>query len=208
MIITLSGPSSTGKTTLFENLKNAHHGIIESLHGNKVEFVEESIRKIIDENFDIPFEEIIKDTNSAIDLQLKVAYNIYRSYETMVKNKDTLYICDRSPLDNVVYNLMNYQSDNPEVMVKRADDLSYACSLMRSMYAYVDRVYLTQVDQSSRNKIERDGFRPTGYEHRRQLEIELFNTIFDFSPKVVKLPSTLNDRVTTILTDLVTLLRR
>lgn len=201
MIIAISGPSSTGKTTLFNKLKNEHKDFIESVyHNGKVVFHEESIRKIIENEYSIPFEEIIKNPETAVKLQLRIADEMYESTKMMLSDFTTLYICDRCPLDNIVYNIMNYQSDNPDFMIKHAEDLSHACSIMRSMYHYIDRIYLTSVDRDS--TIVRDGFRPTGYEHRRQLEIELFNTIFDFSNKVLKLPSTMNERITTILSDL------
>lgn len=206
MIICISGPSSTGKTTLFNELQK-HHKLIKSIYGNKVVFLEESIRKIAAENYpDKTFDEIISTSESAISFQLEIAESIYQNYISILSDRDTLYIIDRSPLDNLVYDIMNYQCDDPEVMMSNSKKLNEACSKMRSLYSYVDRVYLTQVDRSNES-IEKDGFRPSKYEYRRQLEIELFNSIFDFSPIVVKLPSMMSERVKTVLEDFSVILR-
>lgn len=208
MIICISGPSSTGKTTLFNELQS-HCELIKSIYNGKVIFIEEQIRKIAANKYpDKSFNTIIQNSESAISFQLEIADSIYKNYVKILNDNNTLYIIDRSPLDNLVYNIMNYQCDDPEVMIKNSDKLNSACSKMRSLYSYVDRVYLTQVDRCNNSSVERDGFRPEKYEYRRQLEIELFNSIFDFSDKVIKLPSMMSERVKTVLEDFSTILIR
>jgi len=209
MIITISGPSSTGKTTLFEKLKK-NESLIQSIYGGDVVFVEELVRSTIKDNYgdNTSFEDIVQRDDDAIKLQLMISDKIRSYYEEMIYNKDRLYICDRCPLDNVAYNLLNYQCNNPKVMLKYSQKLSDACSMMRALTSYVDRIYLTSVDRENEKSVERDGFRPTSYEYRRQLEIELFNVIFDFNPKVVMLPSVSNDRINVIITDLARLFNK
>lgn len=209
MIICISGPSSTGKTTLINELKD-YKELIELIYGiGRVQFSTEYIRDYVEKEYpNKTFDEIISVPENAIQLQFKIADITYNEFIRMLKDRSVLYICDRCPLDNLVYNILNYHCNDRDLMIKYSEEFSRTCSIVRSLSNYVDRIYLTQVDVSNEKSVVKDGFRPESYEYRRQLEVELFNSIFEFNPKVCKIPSSRNDRISTILQDLSIILNR
>lgn len=199
MIICIAGVSSTGKTTLLKNLRD-NIKIIES-QGIKVIFKQEFIRDYVTETYTESMTEILDDPEKAIKLQFDLARYTYDMYVEMISDPETLYICDRSPLDTLVYTTLNYSCAPEDLLEKYAEAYSESCNKLRLLSNYVDRIYLTLPDISTM-VAEDDGFRPTKYNCRRNLELELFNSIFEFNPKVVKLPSLPNMRVVTVLNDL------
>ena len=198
MIIAISGPSSTGKTTLVQSLKN-YKGLIESILGRQVYFKGEDIREMLPA--DAVLDEVLADSQVAMELQFKIIESNIERYMDLLKNPHIAYICDRCPLDNVVYMILNYMRTSPELALKYAADFRKYGSIAKSLTSYVERIYLTKNDNSML-KAEPDGFRASFYDTFRALEVELFNGYFDNLPTVKVLPSESADRLNFLLNDL------
>lgn len=200
MIVCIAGVSSTGKTTLLTEIEKSKELL--TSRSIEVEFKKEYIRDYVRDKYpDKTLNDLLSDPEDAITLQFVLTDYVHQLYVDMLKSPDTLYICDRSPLDALVYLTLNYSCASEDLLEKHAAQYSRYCSKLRLLSRYVERIYLTLPDMSTL-LAEDDGFRPVTYNSRRNLEFELFNTIFEFNPRVMRLPSLPDLRLTAVLADL------
>lgn len=200
MIITVSGPSSTGKTSLVERLKD-YTSLLESISGRNIVFGQEGIKEIAETEYSgRSLQDIFQNKEESLKIQFRVAELNLRLYTDMLKHDENLYIYDRGTLDNLIYTILCYNACSQAVMTNHAEDFSRYCALNRSLAKFVDLVFLTKVDNLI-DRPEEDGFRPELFTVLRKTETELFNTVFDI-PGVIPLPSDSNERLVTFFDSL------
>lgn len=193
MIITISGPSSTGKTSLIENLRK-HQEYLESLVQMPVVFGNESVREVVSSQYKLKsLQDIFKDQEESLKLQFKVAEYNKSLYSSIIKDNHCLYIFDRGPLDNLIYTLLCFNNCSSDLMLKYANDFSNYCALNQWLSENIDLILLTKPDDAVLSP-EDDGFRPDLFSLLRCVETELFKLVFR-GLKVVDLPSDHNDRL-------------
>ena len=198
MIITISGPSSTGKTSLLESLKD-YQDFIERVAKRPVVFGKESIREVVSQRYgQKSLQDIFADPEESIKLQFEVARYNQDLYASLMKNSDVLHIYDRGPLDNLIYTLLCYNSAPEKLLQKYSKDFSKYCALNRALSNCINTIFLTKIDYYMDHP-EDDGFRPELFSALRKVEIELFNTIFEKNNRVVNLPSSSSERLSAVL---------
>lgn len=209
MIVAVSGVSGTGKTSLMQELQK-YSDSIKSL-GYRVEFHPELIRQYTVNKGLLSLTDIMSDTESAYKLQSEVIDYAIDKYQEMQRNSvgnNIIYIVDRSPLDSLVYLILNYSRCSEDVIGRYKYHFEEYSTKAKVCYDLViDRVYLSLPEYSTRFQIDDDGYRPIEYSTRRSLEIELFNILFT-DTKVLRLPSTTSDRIRVIYKDLVNLITK
>lgn len=206
MIITISGPSSTGKTSLVENLKK-HQSYIESLAGMPVVFGNESVREVVNSQYEAKsLQDIFRDQEESLRLQFKVAEYNKDLYTTIAKANNKLYIFDRGPLDNLIYTLLCFNNCSDELMVKYANDFSRYCALNQWLTCNIDLILLTRPDDMVLAP-EDDGFRPDLFSLLRCVETELFSLVFR-GLNTVDLPSDHNDRLVCFFSEITKLIKK
>ena len=206
MIITISGPSSTGKTSMIENLK-AHQAYIESLAGMPAVFGRESVREVVGSQYGAKsLQEIFQDQEEALKLQFKVAEYNKELYTGIAGDKGRLHIFDRGPLDNLIYTLLCFSSCPSSLMAKHASEFSRRCALNQCLAGSVDLTLLTRPDDMVLAP-EDDGFRPDLFAALRCAETELFSLVFR-GLNAVCLPSDHNDRLVCFFTELARLAKK
>lgn len=207
MIVCISGPSSTGKSTLLSELQvyfTELYDLIKSRFNLELEFIPELIRDLVPDN---SLDEIFSNDEDSVKFQIEVIHKSYNRFKDMFSDVNKLYIVDRSPLDALVYLILNYSCSSTQVLQKFAKDFEECSILSRLAYnLYISRVYLTSTDHYNYTSVQVDGFRPTKYLPRRVLEVELFNYIFNHQ-EVQKLPANTPDRVLFISNDLISLIK-
>lgn len=185
-IITISGPSSTGKTTLLNILKEK----LPNVH-----FYDEFIRIFIQEN-NIDLTNIENDPKQLFDFQIQLCiYTQDKFYEIMHRRE--ISIIDRSSLDCIVYLLLNYANLNNQDKLRYCDLLHKYITKMNTINQFIDINYMTQVDINKSYLPENDNFRLTPYISQRALEIELFQLVA-LNSNIVLLPNNINERVNII----------
>ena len=195
MIINISGASSTGKTSLVNTLKS-YKPLLESIYNGSVVFGEESIREVASLHYEgKSLQDIFQNKEDSLKIQFDVARYNLKLYTELLKDRQTLHIFDRGPIDNLIYTLLCYNTSPAEVMAKYAKDFSLCCALNRSLSKYVDIIFLTKTDNLAETP-EDDGFRPELFSLLRKAEVELFNSILD-KPNITELPSDCNERIFT-----------
>lgn len=201
MIIAISGPSSTGKTTLLQDLYHRNNVLTLATDASEVILVKETARSLFEDYFSdryVTFEELLGNDRDTIEFEILVAKDQIASYNEYNENSSVLYLCDRCPLDTMVYLALNYQYASKEV---REEYSNRYLSIMRELFDCYNnsdiRVYRTFPfpDES----IEADGFRPIQYIYRRQAELMAFDLV---NVDLVELPDNRHDRVETIMNDL------
>lgn len=204
MILSISGPSSTGKTTLINDLyKNGN--VLKSLTGTEnVVKVEETARGLFTEHFGKKypsFEELLKNGADTMEFEFIVARDQIHKYAKYAQDNTTLYLCDRCPLDTMVYLALNYQYANQKVRESYSSRYQSMLTNLKDCYdrsASQMRVYKTL--PFSDESIEDDGFRPMQYVYRRQAELLAFDLL---TTDLLILPSDRQERVQVVLDNLV-----
>lgn len=175
MIISISGPQSTGKTTLLNKLKEQF-----------------PMYKFIDETFRKQFNGKQLNLDHA-ETAFLLMYDFCNNNYIESVNKNQICIMDRCGFDNIVYLTLHFMrlSDNlkKEYITKYAECVMYCKSLLGK----VDHIFLTQ---SINNLIQDDNFRPKIYHQLFDQEIKLFNSLISLidMPYTV-LKSDVNERI-------------
>lgn len=198
MIISISGASSTGKTTLLNTLSNY---IKEDKYFEyiKVDYVTEYFRDYMHE-YSIDTQTAFDDPIESLKIQYSLIQYLENTYNKLKNIKHSLIICDRCPLDSLIYTSLHYfrlsDIDKARQIKSYMDNIKICKELTNK---YIDRIYFTSPTKQTL-KIEDDGERPKIYEDSREIEITLFDEIF--KKKGIKLPPKTLDRCSFILRDI------
>ena len=177
MVLSISGPSSTGKTTLINKLKELYP---------QYNYIDEFFREIVKEQ--ISFDDPERSFLFQCDLCLKMPSPIF--------NINFVYIMDRCAYDYIVYTSLHFYRLPDELkkqyISKYVESILYCRYLLRN----VNCIFLTHTDDRS---IENDNFRPTIYNELRAEEINLFSTLIDsVNKKYCFLPNDIDNQIFTI----------
>lgn len=199
MLIYISGMSSTGKTTLLEELgRMSERGFLQKILGfpdNEVEFISELTRS----NFykiapaSMNFEMLVSNPSDYLAFMKKVFQDLNHELGTKYINSyDRLVFCDRAPIDYRINLMLNYNNGDPDTMRELG---SCYLSLDEAFSKLPEGRFVFMTDPlSSRNHIKYDGFRPEKYFYRRLVERQYF-LLASKLPNVKLLPDGLYDRV-------------
>ena len=187
-ILCISGPASTGKTTLLNLIQN------QELPYN-IKYVPELIRTFIDRD---EWNKIKNIPEKMFDLQWKMSRYLIRQYNEYLIDKSDIVLLDRAPIDFIVYTLIQYSllEKMTQIIQIRLFNITNA---LKELTDKVTRIYQTQVNDNTFIP-EDDGFRPDIYLDQRQVEIDLFNEI-NIGNKII-LPDDNNERVNIIVNDI------
>lgn len=191
MFIGLSGPASTGKTTIFNSIK-PHIQAFATAQGLTVHFIEERVRSIFQREFSGEFsslEELLDNDPLRFQLRLSEAF-VDDAYAARTRHE--LIVTDRVGLDVLVYTNVN--------MMRGFRDPALENRIFRNLKATmqkVDRIFMTRPLPS----IEADGFRPPQYAAalNRSYEESLFDVLGGTYPHTVWLPSGREERINLIM---------
>lgn len=173
----ISGPSSTGKSTLLAELKDQLPEVV---------FVEEWARRL----FHSPkYSSRYADLDALISSKDAFAYQLEMAHLTEGNRvPGRIVMVDRAPIDILVYSLMNLANVGAgvtkimDIVLQSAKD--------------VDTIFMTR----DIGKYEDDGFRPAAYRKMRGLEISLFEHFAEvIANKLVWLPETTEARIQMVL---------
>lgn len=182
MIISISGPSSTGKTTLFNALKINLNDFYTKTNDIKNIFIEEDFRRYV-KNRQISLD----DPEIAFNFQ----YDLLNNSIELVPKIGSNFILDRCAYDTLVYGTLHFlRLENKEKYINKYIEYTIECNELLKNIKYI---FLTQVKT---DKIENDNIRPIIYEKLRLQEINLFNTLYkNLNIKTIHLPLNLNDQL-------------
>lgn len=190
MIITVSGASCTGKTTLLEHIQQIYAG------QDNVRFYGEFIRQLFDENYRFKynsFTDLLKgDPLDIIQLHKETA----RLFNEVVwsADLDSILVFDRSPIDISIYMYMNiseYLEKDINILNSYRKAANYVNRCINDFMNHNPIIFYTR---PFNDIIEDDGFRPESLIKRRSLELSLFDKEFLSIPGVRILPSSLEGR--------------
>ena len=184
MLISITGPSSSGKTTLINKLKI----ILPEIYSQyKFEFIDEQFREYIREH-NINVEDIFNDSDTAFLFEVTLLDDY-----SQPDNQADYIIMDRSPIDNLVYMTLHYYQLSNEDQNRYAILLDEAKKKCKDVMKNI-KVYMCLPDNK---EIQQDDERPTIYEVLRQDEIFLFKNL-----QYEVLPQDLNGRIDKIINDI------
>lgn len=187
----LTGPASTGKTTILTQLMPEVHAFAEK-KGLQVTFQEERIRTIFEQEYAdrYPTFEAVMDSEP-LEFQLKASEWFVRDAFS-AQDRDSLVISDRFGLDVLVYTYVNLARGfhNPQI------EETITANLKKAMLR-IDKAFMTR----PLARVEKDGFRPACYDGRfRTMEENLFNVLGSTFPNTTWLPSGKDERIDHIMT--------
>lgn len=171
----VSGPSSTGKSTLLASLKLALPGTL---------FIEEWARRLFKVRYACQYkslDELLPE--KAFEYQMALA-------ELTLGNRfdGRVTFIDRAPIDILVYSLMNIGYIGV--------DITKIMEILMISIKEVDTVFMTR----DTGVYEDDGFRPVSYRAKRGLEINMFEHFGEaLGSKLVWLPDNTEARVEKVL---------
>ena len=188
MIISISGPSSTGKTTLIKEIQRK--GNIGKY--KNIVVINEVIRDIFKNEF-LPkvgsMENMMKNKEYVLEWVEKVgessSFHIDKEIEKY-NSDDTLIILDRCIIDHFIYSIMHTAKfDIP------LDKFYKAISTYKLSKQKIDHIFLTSIPENDFYDV--DGVRPQDWSETRELENGLFQLLFsNFS---INLPYDINERI-------------
>lgn len=188
MIISISGPSSTGKTTLIKRIKEK--GKLGKY--NNIVVINEVIRDIFKNDF-LPrvssMENMMKNKEYVLEWVERVGESSSMHIEKEISkynNDDTLIILDRCIIDHFIYSIMHTAKfDIP------LDQFYKAISSYKLSKQKIDYIFLTSIPENDFYDV--DGVRPQDWAETRDLENGLFQLLFrNFA---IELPYDINERI-------------
>lgn len=191
MVISISGPASTGKTTLINKIKEK--GMIGKY--KNIIVINEVIRDIFKNEF-LPevgtMENMMKNKQWVLKWVEKVGEATSNHINNEIKQHykdDTLIILDRCIVDHFIYSIMHTAKfDIP------LNEFSKAIKTYNLSSIKIDYIFLTSVPKNDFYDI--DGVRPKDWEETRDLENSLFQLLF--GNNAIKLPYDIDERINLI----------
>lgn len=195
--IAVSGPSASGKSSLFEELK-FHQEI------SNVVFIPDIFKTVWDglvaQGLFFEFEEVNKDAEFlCIFIQRMIDY--YRDNIEHYKDTDKVVILDSCWVDLAIYSSLNMWYNH---ILKDVQE-----SLLKQLTVYddnLDRIYITSYDETKKQVEKyRSPFKRYNIKYNRPLEIQYYHMASNFK-NAVALPTTdLSEAALFILDDLIEL---
>jgi len=188
MIISISGPSSTGKTTLIKQIQ--HKGSLGKY--KNIVVITEVIRDIFKNEF-LPkvnsMENMMESKQYVLEWVKRVGESSSVHIEQEISkynNDDTLIILDRCIIDHFIYSIMHTAKfDIP------LDEFYAAISTYKLSKQKIDYIFLTSIPENDFYDV--DGVRPQDWSETRELENGLFQLLFgNFA---IDLPYDINERI-------------
>lgn len=191
MIISISGPTSTGKTTLIGKIKE--RGYI----GNykKIVIIHEVIRDIFKKEF-LPkvgsMDDMMQNRETLLEWVESVGENSSQHIESEISkydNDDTIIILDRCIIDHFIYAIIHTTKFSISL-----EEFYKVISKYNLSTKKIDYIFLTSVPENDVYDV--DGMRPQAWSDGRSLENSLFQLIFgNFS---IGLPYDIEERIKVI----------
>lgn len=182
MIINISGPSCTGKTTLVTNLSKRRKDIKNILKVNNVVPVYETARDIFKTHFGEKYEtlnDLLQSRQATLDYHWMIAQDQAKRIGTYADDPNRLYIMDRGPLDTSIYLMLNY-SYNLDPLDGTRRQYETTIKLLKSLHVKSKAITFRTLPFDI--EVEKDGFRPEKYEELRDMEVEMFENVFQGAP--------------------------
>ncbi len=191
MFLGLSGPASTGKTTIYEALKAP---LLEfaAKKGLNVSFLVERAREVFANEFALEFETLEAMFNTApLRYQLRLS-EAFLEDAFQARNKNDLVISDRVGLDVLVYTNIQIARGFRDLALEEAIFENLKISMLK-----VDKIFMTRPFGT----VEADGFRPQQYADpaMRAYEENLFNVLGGTYPNTIWLPEGCEERIDIIM---------
>lgn len=190
MIISISGPSSTGKTTLINKIKKL--GKLGDF--KKIIVVNEVIRDMFQHEF-LPkvgsMENMMKDKETVLQWIKKVGENTRNHIDKEIKkaDSDALIILDRCIIDHFIYSIMH--TTKFEIPLH---EFYQAIRTYQPCNEKIDYIFLTNVPNDDFYDV--DGIRPQDWAETRDLENSLFQLLFKNCS--IELPYDIDERIKVI----------
>lgn len=182
MIINISGPSCTGKTTLVTNLCKRRDELLKILKVTNIIPVYETARDIFKDNFGDKYEtlnDLLQSREDTLEYHWIIAQDQAKWVETYAEDPNRLYILDRGPLDTMVYLMLNYSSNlDPLDSTRR----KYETAIESLKDTHKKSKATTFRTLPFDTEVVKDGFRPEKYEDMRDMEVEMFELMFHDAP--------------------------
>lgn len=191
MIISISGPTSTGKTTLIRKIQQK---------GNlgkykNIIIINEVIRDIFKNEF-LPkvnsMENMMTNKEYILQWVKRVGESSSNHIEKEISkynNDDTLVILDRCIIDHFIYSIMHTAKfDIP------LNEFYQAISTYKLSKQKIDYIFLTTIPENDFYDV--DGIRPQDWSESRALENDLFKLLF--SNFAIDLPYDIDERIKVI----------
>lgn len=166
MILSISGPASTGKSTILSDLLKVKDKIEKMTEGLPVKFNTEGARHVWTDIYSKQYEtidDLMKDSDAFIRWQL----DLVAEYAESTKDQNShLLITDRCELDCLVYTMMKGDQSNPGYLrvLERINKIKNDPTRHTTVYLTTDLGFVSQ-----------DGMRAMTYD--RDLETHLFRVL-------------------------------
>lgn len=195
MIISISGPSSTGKTTTIRKL--IQRGEIGGFRN--IICISESVRELFEKEYAhlangpsdiLKNKELTKDWTKSI---ARMCENELLPEILKNNSKDTLVVLDRCFIDHAIYAIINLIE-----FEDCAETLTYSLEKFLTDINIIDCMFVTQIPDD--DYYEDDNFRPEEIKRKRKLEQLLFDAFF--IRRATQLPYDIDKRID-LITDTV-----
>lgn len=176
MIISISGPTSTGKTTLIHKFREQFPEYV---------YIEENFRELVKQKVDFT------DPEKAFLFQ----YDLCLKINMPVTDVNQVYIMDRSSFDAAAYTTLHFLRLDDETKKKYIDKYVEAILRCRLLMKDIDYIFLTP----AKSDIIDDGFRPDIYHALRDDEIKIFDLLIEnVHKKYCRLPDDIDNQIFTL----------
>lgn len=174
-VVQILGPSSSGKTTLINHVKE-NIDYYEKLSGKSIRIEDEYSRRVFSSEYSRDydtFEDLISDPVRNYDFQKYVNGIVTRHESKYIDEPDTILLCDGGSISNLVYLSLAYKHlPTKKLRVSSKKLYDKAKSNTEGLFSLCDSLYLSTPNQPS--VVEHDGFRPETLLNYRNEELDLF----------------------------------
>lgn len=179
--IAISGPSSTGKTTLVNSL-STHREFSKAVFSP--DLYEVVWKDLVDKGFFSEWKEINTDSEYLCLYVLRLI-DYYDNYIKIYENTDKLVILDGCWLDLAIYAITNFWYNR---IIKEVQES--ILHRLNNFDEHLSRIYFTNFDENKQIKLKyRTQYRMANMKVNRPFEIQLYELYKNFK-NAVNLPST------------------
>jgi deoxyadenosine/deoxycytidine kinase len=178
MIVYISGVSGVGKTTLAQNLlkKLTEEKSIHFYRANKIEFISFSAKELWSKHNIKNHQDLISRGKSDINFLWSFQLELLEYRANIIKNLDphSIYITDRSPIDNLVYTIS--EVSNTELS-NRIPEYVKICEELLNQHPYIFSLH----DFNPDNTIQDDSYRITSPYYQLMINSIFKAVVWDFN---------------------------